>query len=267
MIPKIIHYCWFGGKPLSDNVRKYIDTWKRYCPDYKIIEWNENNFDVTQNGYCHEAYNAKKWAFVSDYARLKVLHDYGGFYLDTDVEVVRPLDDLRIYDALSGYESKTHIPTGTIGACRDNEWISMLLENYRNRHFKKQDGSYDQTTNVIVISELTKKKYNIELNGEITKFGENMILLPFDYLCAKSFKTGKILRTPNTYTIHHFSGSWLNEDTREHNERYRKYYKKFFWVRPTLLREKTIKLLIIRESHGVGYIFQKIFGKIFNNNN
>ena len=102
MIPKKIHYCWFGGNPLSEEVKRYIASWKKYCPDYEIIEWNESNFDVMENAYCKEAYEAKKWAFVSDYARLKVLHDHGGFYMDDDVEVVKSLDPLRVYDALSG---------------------------------------------------------------------------------------------------------------------------------------------------------------------
>ena len=89
MIPKIIHYCWFGGKPLPDEVKKYMETWKKYCPYYEITEWNESNFDVNQNQYCREAYEAGKWAFVSDYARLKILYDYGGIYMDTDMEVRR----------------------------------------------------------------------------------------------------------------------------------------------------------------------------------
>ncbi len=97
MIPKIIHYCWFGGKPLPDEVKKYMETWKKYCPYYEITEWNESNFDVNQNQYCREAYEAGKWAFVSDYARLKILYDYGGIYMDTDMEVckaIRPLSKL-----------------------------------------------------------------------------------------------------------------------------------------------------------------------------
>lgn len=86
-IPKIIHYCWFGGKPLPEEAKCFIDTWKKYCPEYHIQQWNENNFDINQNQYCREAYAAKKWAFVADYVRLKVLYEYGGIYMDTDVEI------------------------------------------------------------------------------------------------------------------------------------------------------------------------------------
>lgn len=138
MIPKKIHYCWFGGNPLPESAKKYIGTWKKYCPDYEIIEWNENNFDVTQNQYCKEAYEAKKWAFVSDYARLKVLYDFGGIYMDTDVEVVKPLDDLLQYNWFSGFESEKRIQTGTMGAGFNSTIIKIFLDDYKNRHFIKK---------------------------------------------------------------------------------------------------------------------------------
>lgn len=211
MIPKIIHYVWFGGNPLPDDVKQYIVSWKKYCPDYKIIRWDESNFDVNQNQYCKEAYQAKKWAFVSDYIRLKVLYEYGGIYLDSDVEVVKPLDNLLKYDAFSGYESVDQIPTGTMGAVAHNEWIELLLNEYVDKHFFLENNVMDLTPNVTGITSLTKEKYHIKLNGKTTKFGKNMILLPFDYLCAKDFFTGVIHKTENTYTIHHFSGSWKSE--------------------------------------------------------
>ena len=215
MIPRKIHYCWFGGKPLPDDVKKYIAGWRKYCPDYEIIEWNEKNFDINCNAYVREAYEAKKWAFVTDYVRLYALYRHGGIYMDTDVEVVKPLDDLLVYDAVSGYESETSIPTGTIAACRDNEWIGMLLRDYDDRHFISQDGKLDMTTNVKVITKLTVEKYGLQLDGNMKRFGNNMILLPFDYLCAKSYSTGKIIQTSDTYTIHHFTGSWLGDDEKK----------------------------------------------------
>lgn len=211
MIPKIIHYCWFGCNRKPENVIKCIQSWRNYCSDYKIIEWNESNFDIKRNQYVNEAYQAKKWAFVSDYVRLKVLYDYGGFYMDTDVEVVKSLEPLRIYDAVSGYESTTAIPTGTIGSIAKNEWIGMLLKDYDNRHFLLPEGKQDLTTNVETISRLTVQKYKMELNGKKVLFGSNMAILPFEYLCAKDFETGVIHKTNNTFTIHHFNGSWLSE--------------------------------------------------------
>ena len=227
MIPKIIHYCWFGGNPKSESVKKYIESWRKYCPDYEIKEWNESNFNINENDYCREAYEAKKWAFVTDYVRLKALYEEGGFYMDTDVEVVKSLDPLRVYDAVSGYESATHIATGTMGACRDNEWIGMLLHNYDHRHFLRKDGTCDTMTNVVVITDLTVKKYGLHLHGQKLVFGHNMVLLPFDYLCAKDLDTGEICKTSNTYTIHHFAASWLPEDERNYSRLYKKYDAEF----------------------------------------
>lgn len=209
MIPKIIHYCWFGGNPLPEEVEYYISTWKKYCPDYEIKEWNENNFDIDQNQYCREAYEAKKWAFVSDYARLKVLYDYGGIYMDTDVEVCKPLDHLASYGFWSGFESESQIPTGIMASCRDNELLRYLLSYYDDKQFKNEDGSYDTTTNVITITKMVKDKYYIELNNTFQIFGDNNAIFPFEYFCAKSTEDGKIKKTENTYTIHHFAGSWL----------------------------------------------------------
>ena len=210
MIPKKIHYCWFGGNPLPETAKKYMNTWKRYCPDYEIIEWNEKNFDITQNQYCLEAYKAKKWAFVSDYARLKVLYEYGGIYMDTDVEVVKPFDDLLKYNLFVGLEAEDRIQTGIFGAEIKNEFIKILLNDYQNRHFICGKNKYDLSTNVQFITQKLKDNYNIQLNNIYQIFGNNYVLLPFDYLCCKNYLTGKICITKNSYTIHHFDGSWLN---------------------------------------------------------
>lgn len=209
MIPKIIHYCWFGGNPLPEDAKKYIETWKKFCPDYEIKEWNESNFDVNCCDYVKEAYEAKKWAFITDYVRLKVLYDYGGIYMDTDVEVCKSLDELLQYNAWSGFESETTIPTGTLASSRANKWIEYLLSYYENRHFINADGSYDTTTNVQTITLMTKEKYEVKLDNSFQIFADNYALFPFEYFCAKSLMDGKIYKTSNTYTIHHFNGSWL----------------------------------------------------------
>ena len=209
MIPKIIHYCWFGRNPLPETTKEYIKTWKKYCPDYEIIEWNENNFDMDCCIYVREAYEAKKWAFISDYVRLKVLYEHGGIYMDTDVEVCKSFDDLLGYSAWSGFESDSCIPTGTMASDKQNEWIGNLLKYYDGRHFKNENGDFDLTTNVVTITKITKEIYNINLNNKRQVFGNNYLLLPFEYLCAKSLENGKIYKTNNTYTIHHFNGSWL----------------------------------------------------------
>lgn len=262
MIPKKIHYCWFGGNPLPDDVRKYIATWKEYCPDYEIIEWNEQNFDINCNDYVREAYEAKKWAFVTDYVRLYALYHHGGIYMDTDVEVVKSLNDLLVYDAVSGYESKTSIPTGTIAACRDNEWIGMLLADYDNRHFIQEDGSLDMTTNVKVITRLTVDKYGLSLDGTTTKFGKNMILLPFEYLCAKSYRTGEVIKTSNTYTIHHFSGSWVPQEERHLHTQWIEYFHCLNLLPDGMLRSKIATLLAVIKVEGLSGVFKRILIKI-----
>lgn len=258
MIPKIIHYCWFGGNPLPDDVKKYIITWKKYCPDYEIKQWDESNFNINSNDYCREAYEAKKWAFVTDYVRLKVLYDYGGFYMDTDVEVCKPLDDLRQYAALSGYESPAHIPTGTMGACRDNAWIGFLLSYYDRAHFLKPDGTYDMTTNVETITRMTKEKYGLTLDGKFQIFDSNNSLLPFDYLCAKSWKSGRLMTTKNTYTIHHFNGSWLSEESKLYN----KYYHALIRYFPELIAANLAKAVAAYHTGGVRNVGEKVLKKL-----
>ena len=139
MIPKKIHYIWVGGNPLTPLAEKCIESWKKYCPDYEIVRWDESNFDVNQNQYCKEAYENKKWAFVSDYIRLKVLYEEGGIYMDTDVEVVKPLDKFLSNPAFSGFENDTMIPTGIIASEKNNPWVDKLLKKYDDKHFIKKN--------------------------------------------------------------------------------------------------------------------------------
>ena len=154
-IPKIIHYCWFGGGPINPESRKCIESWKKYCPDYKIIEWNEQNFEISQNRYAQQAYEAKKYAFVSDYVRLAVLYEYGGIYLDTDVELVRPLDELLEHKGFIGMEHSAPSPYGRtllvntgsgVGAEPGCEMIGKMLAAYRNAAFVQETGEPDLRT-------------------------------------------------------------------------------------------------------------------------
>jgi len=216
MIPKIIHYCWFGKNPLPELAVKCIESWKKYCPDYEIMEWNEDNFDVEYNDYVKEAYDAGKWAFVSDVARLHALVSFGGIYMDTDVEVIRPLDDLLQYEAFSGFESETDIPTGLMACEKNNKMFIEFLEDYEGKHFLKADGSIDKTTNVTRITN-TCLKYGLIPNNQL-QCVNGFTLLPRDYLCPKDHKTKKINITDNTYTIHHFDGSWLTAEDKYNDD-------------------------------------------------
>ncbi|WP_370760513.1 glycosyltransferase family 32 protein [Faecalibacillus intestinalis] len=206
MIPKIIHYCWFGKGKMPEEANKLIETWKENCPDYEIIRWDESNFDIESNDYVKEAYKCKKYAFVTDYVRLYALYNYGGIYMDTDVEVCKSFDELLNNEAFSGYESTDFIPTGTMASSKNNKWIKLLLDDYKNIHFLK-NGIMDLTTNTQRITETTLKNYNIKLDGRII-ITDDFTIYPFDYLCAKDWYTGKIYKSDNTYTIHHFAKSW-----------------------------------------------------------
>ena len=145
-IPKVIHYCWFGGTEMPAAYKKYMESWKRYCPDYEIKLWNEQNFDFSGNLYARQAYEQKKWAFVSDYARLKIIYEFGGIYLDTDVEILRPLDDLLELKGFLGFQDNKEIATGLgFGAEKGNPVIKAMLADYADAAFILPDGTYDTT--------------------------------------------------------------------------------------------------------------------------
>lgn len=220
-IPKIIHYCWFGKNPLSEMAVKCIESWKKYCPDYEIIEWNENNFDIEMNDYVKEAYQNKKWAFVSDVARLYALVNHGGIYMDTDVEVIKPIDDLLKYEAVSGFETETQITTGLMGCVKGHRMFVEFLDDYKDCHFIKPDGSLDMSTNVIRITN-TCRKYGLKENNSLQTIN-GFTLFPRDYLCPKNHRTNELNLTKNTYTIHHFDGSWHTDE----EKCCRKYQMKF----------------------------------------
>lgn len=253
-IPKKIHYCWFGGNTLPELAQKCIASWKRYCPDYEIIEWNEHNFDINCNNYVREAYEAKKWAFVSDVARLYALVHEGGIYMDTDVEVIKPLDSLLEYEALSGFESQTRIPTGLM-ACREGQKLFQeFLNEYKDIHFIQPDGRVDTTTNVTRITNICLK-YGLQLNNtQQTVAG--FTLLPLDYLCPKDFETGVIHLTKNTFCIHHFDGSWLSEE-----EKYSfRIQKKLADVVPISISGYLAKVLGIIKYRGLYSAIQETIG-------
>lgn len=227
MIPKKIHYCWFGGNPLPELALKCIESWRKYCPDYEIIEWNESNFDVNSCDYVKEAYQAEKWAFVSDYARLSIIEMYGGIYMDTDVELIGGLDKFLCETSFSGFEKEGYIPTGIMGCEKGSEWIKKLLSYYDNRHFVKEDGSLDTTTNTVSITNTTKSNFNISLNGDFQKLDGVLTLYPKDYFCPKNHYSGEIVLTENTVAIHHFDGSWHSPEDRYANELKKKLFKIF----------------------------------------
>ncbi|EOU1560126.1 glycosyl transferase [Clostridium perfringens] len=214
MINKKIHYCWFGKNEKSKEIKEYIDSWKLYLSDYEIKEWNEENFDIESNEYVKQAYNEKKWAFVTDYVRLYALYTEGGIYMDTDVEVIKNLDIFLNNKAFSGFEDNNYIPTGIMGAEKGNSWIKILLDYYEDKSFYNKDGSLNLTTNVITITNISKK-LGLNLNGEQQTFFDGVVMYPKDFFAPKSHLTNKINITSNTYCIHHFNGSWLNKGIKD----------------------------------------------------
>lgn len=207
MIPKIIHYCWFGSKKMPEMETKCIDSWKKYCSDYKIIKWSEENFDINICDYVKEAYENKKYAFVSDFVRLYVLVYYGGIYMDADVEVLKPIDKFLCEKAFSGFQNPTVVPTGIMGAEKGFPFFKELLDEYWQKHFVHSDGELDLTANVAMITDFCVK-YGLIKNNEKQSIA-GLTLYPMDYFCPKNPSTGMINTTKNTYTIHHFTGSWV----------------------------------------------------------
>ena len=212
MIPKLIHYCWFGPNPKTELAEKCIASWKKYLSDYELIEWNESNFDVNQHPFTKEAYQEKKYAFVTDYVRLFVLQQYGGIYMDTDVEVIKNLDNFLKHNAFSGFEDRVHIPTGIIASEKNGNWVSEMLKYYDGRGFIKDNGSPDTKTNVEIITEMMSERGFIA-NNKLQDFPGFITIYPHDFFCPKNYRTEKIKITKNTYTIHHFAKSWKEPES------------------------------------------------------
>ena len=209
-IPKKIHYCWFGRGEKNQKIKECMESWKKYLPGYEFIEWNEDNFDIGCNQYVKEAYENRKWAFVTDYVRLYALYHYGGIYMDTDVEVLKPLDIFLENKAFSGFEDEVYIPTGIMGSVKEHIWIEKLLKFYEDKHFI-ENGKLDLTPNTQTITDITRKEFDLILNNKKQFLKDGLILYPKDYFCPKNHYNEKTYLTENTYTIHHFNGSWKNK--------------------------------------------------------
>lgn len=207
MIPKVINYCWFGGNPIPEKDRKCIESWKKFCPDYKIVEWNESNYDLTQNKYMAEAYKERKWGFVPDYARFDIIYRNGGFYLDTDVELIKPLDSLLETDGYMGFEGKQWVNGGIgFGAVAGNKTIKMLRDMYNDKSFYNEDGSLNLTPSPYYITEKLEK-IGLKRNNKYQIVGD-LAIYPTDYFAAKDYDTGRLHITDNTISIHQYNASW-----------------------------------------------------------
>ena len=197
MIPKVVHYCWFGGNQLPDDAKKCIESWRKFFPEYEIKEWNECNFDVNCCDYVKEAYAAKKWAFVSDYARFWILYHEGGLYFDTDVEVIKDMSDIIAKGAFMGCETDNKCAPG-LGLYKE------ILDYYEKIHFFIEGNT---TETVVTHTSKILKSHGWVGNGEIEQI-EGVTIYPPEYFCPMDYKTGKLDITPNTRSIHWYTASW-----------------------------------------------------------
>lgn len=229
MIPKIIHYCWFGANPLTESALTCISSWKKYFPDYEIKEWNETNYDVAKLPYIKEAYEAGKYAFVSDYVRIDVLYQYGGIYFDTDVEVIKSFDDIIAKGGFMGQEAKITLEQKLIGDRRDShksgtfinsglgiaaapglELYKEILDSYSIRHFIKENGDYDLTTICVSTTELLKEHGYDETKETVQEIAD-ITIYPPEFFCPLTNQNGKLRITESTRSIHWYSGTWMSE--------------------------------------------------------
>lgn len=213
-IPKIIHYCWVGGNPKPQSVLYCIESWKRCCPDYEIREWNETNYDFTKNEYMRQAYEAKKWGFVPDYARLDIVYEHGGIYLDTDVEMVRSFDDLLAHEAFFGFENTGNgaffVNCGHgFGAAAGHEAIRKARNIYERVSFLNDDGSLNLLASPYYTTQALRQMGLVQENRD--QFFSGVQVYASDVLCPKNFLTGQVKRTDRTVSIHHFTASWVDE--------------------------------------------------------
>ena len=229
MIPKVIHYCWFGKKELPLLAKKCIASWKKYMPDCEIIEWNEDNFDVNMIQYTREAYEKGKYAFVSDFARFYILYNYGGIYLDVDVELIKPLDNILSKKVVLGFESVGKVAPGLICASEPGvEFLKDMINIYKELYFINNDGSYnlttvvEYTTNYLLLKGLKNKNIEQQI-GEVT-------IYPIDYFCPIDMLTGRLVITSNTRSIHRFAGSWESRKNKLRGSVYR-WINRFFGKR------------------------------------
>lgn len=263
-IPKIIHYCWFGGNSLSEKAHECIESWKKFCPGYEIIEWNESNFDIHCCRFVEEAYVAKKWAFVADYARFYAMYTIGGIYLETDSELIKPIDELLLNSAFFGFGPKTM----TLPLCgtEKNAPIAMaVMQEYKKRSFIKGNGYNLKTINQTLFDILVEQ-YGMIHNNEYQVLKEGVAIYPKEYFFSTDWKTGIVNKTPELYVIHYADASWLDENEKIHTYRNRKLISLFGEKIGTLLGDTIYVLekdgISNLLHHGKRYLI-RTFGSVY----
>ena len=216
MIPKIIHYCWLSGDEFPPLIKTCIDTWKEQLPDYEFILWDTNRFKLESNIWVQQAFDTKKYAFAADYIRLYAIYNFGGIYLDTDIEVLKSFNNLLERPYFTGAEGLGIIEAGVFGAEKNSPWVKQCLDYYDGKAFINADGTYNTLTLPrIMMAQISKGRTikeilpdNLDVNKQTNDDG-TLYMFPKDFFCAKNHGTGVIEKTDNTYSIHHFAMSWL----------------------------------------------------------
>jgi mannosyltransferase OCH1-like enzyme len=257
-IPKIIHYAWFGGKEKPDYLIKNIESWKKFCPDYEIKEWNEQNFDINSNQYLKEAIEHKKWAFASDYIRLKVVYDQGGIYLDTDVELMKSMDGFLDANFFSNFENLAMICFAVYGATPGCSVLKEMLDSYEDRPFviNKKKNKLDLTTNVILGATLLREKFGAKLDNTYQNYevnGEKLVFYPNDYFFAEDYVSREVTITENCHGIHFYASSWIGKKQKK-EDKFVEDLRKFLGDK--LFRKVMKKFLIARVNR-----YAKVFWK------
>lgn len=211
MIPKKIHYCWLGGKTLPPLAVKCLESWKKYCPDFEIIRWDESNYDFAKHPYMKQAFDAKKWGFVPDYARLEIIYQHGGIYLDTDVEIIRDLTPLLTNKCFMGFEENSVLALGLgFGAEAGHPILKEMMADYDNYSFVLPNGKLNLLPSPAIQTTFLRKNYALQDdNGEIQKLDKDITIYPKEYLCPYDPFYKKMSVTKKTFTIHHYDGSWV----------------------------------------------------------
>lgn len=225
-LPKIIHYCWFGGGKKSELIEKCIDSWRKYAPECEIVEWNESNYDVTKNRYMREAYEAKRWGFVSDYARLDIICENGGIYFDTDVELIRPIKDLEEGTGFIGFEqvnasNQYAVNTGGgFGAEKQDPVIASMRDFYEELSFENENGA-ENLQPCPLYNTTVMNSFGLKCDNSLQRIG-NITVYPYDRFCPINWKTHRCETTQNTYSIHHFDASWLSAEEKKRRKKERR---------------------------------------------
>ena len=249
MIPKIIHYCWLSDEPIPEDLQKYVDGWRKKLPEYKFIKWDFSRFDIDSSVWVKEAFELKKYAFACDYIRIYAVYNYGGIYMDMDVEVLKKFDDLLESLTMFAYErpDRTWIEAGCFGAEKHNILLKKCLERYEGRHFVRQDKTLDMLPLPRVIDEVVRNN-NITINA-----------YPWTYFTAKSYDTGKESPTAETYTIHHFAGSWKsNSEKNIHITAIKLKKIPIIGKISSFLYENAAKVIMILREQGVAELISRI---------